>query len=311
METILIIGGAGFVGSNLVKKLFYQGHKIIIYDNFSSGRLTNLGTIKNRIEIFKGDILNYRELNRCIKNYQPDIIFHLAAIHYIPDCDKNPKKAYEINVHGTRNILKTITTLNIKPFFVFISSAAVYKDSQKSLLETDETKPICIYGNTKLLGEKIIKQFCLKKKIPFVIVRLFNVYGSNDRTPHIMPGIISQFKKGSNTIKLGNLQPKRDFIYIDDVGDALANLVLYKPKNIIYNLGTGKEYSMKNIAEKFVKILQGRKKFKILSQNSLQRKTERFHLKADINKMKKELKWHPKVSINQGIKLLLKKEGLL
>lgn len=311
MKTILIIGGAGFIGSNLAKKLFCQGYQIIIYDNFSSGQLTNLSTVKNNIKITKGDILDYRKLNHCILKYQPDIIFHLAAIHYIPDCDKNPKKTHKVNVDGTHNILKIISTLKDKPFFIFVSSAAVYKNSAKSLRETSKTQPICIYGKTKLLGEKIIKQFCLKKEILFVIIRLFNVYGPNDRTPHVIPKIISQLKRKSEVITLGNLQPKRDFIYVDDVSDALSNLLAHKPKNIIYNLGTGKEYSIKNIVEKASKLLEDKKELKILSKNDLQRKTERFNLKADINKIKKEFHWQPKVDIDQGIKLLLKKEGLL
>ena len=311
MKTILIIGGAGFIGSNLAKKLFCQGYQIIIYDNFSSGQLTNLSTVKNNIKIIKGDILDYRKLNHCILKYQPDIIFHLAAIHYIPDCDKNPEKTHRVNVDGTHNILKIITALKINPFFIFISSAAVYKNSKKSLAETDKTQPICIYGKTKLLGEKIIKQLCFKKEIPFIIIRLFNVYGPNDKTPHVIPKIISQLKRKSAVITLGNLQPKRDFIYVDDVSDALSNLLAHKPKNIIYNLGTGKEYSIKNIVEKVAKLLEDKKELKILSKNDLQRKIERFNLKADINKIKKEFHWKPKVDIDQGIKLLLKKESLL
>lgn len=311
MKTILIIGGAGFIGSNLAKKLFYRGYQIIIYDNFSTGRSTNLASIKNNIEVVRGDILDYRKLSDCILKYQPNVIFHLAAIHYIPDCNNNPEKTCKVNIDGTHNLLKMITTLRIKPFFVFISSAAVYQNSEKSLAETDKTQPICIYGKTKILGEKIIKQLCLKKEIPFVIIRLFNVYGPNDRTPHIIPTIISQLKNKSEVIKLGNLQPKRDFIYIDDVSDALSNLLVQKPKDIIYNLGTGKEYSIKNIVEKISKLLRDKKELKILSKDDLQRKVERPHLKADINKIKKEFHWQPKMDIDHGIKRLLKKEGLL
>ncbi len=309
MEKVLIIGGAGFIGSNLAKNLIRKGYQVFIYDNFSSGRITNLKFLSNT-QIIKGDILNYRKISNCIKEVKPSTILHLAAIHYIPDCNKNPKKTYRVNVSGTHNILTAIATLNFKPLFVFISSAAVYANSPNALKEVNKPKPICIYGKTKLIGEKITKQISAKKQIPFVIIRLFNVYGPNDGVPHVMPRIIAQIKSRGKNIELGNLQPKRDFIYVDDVSNALSMILEYKPKNKIYNIGTGKEYSIKSIAERFVKILR-RRDLKVLSEKSLWRKTERFNLKADVTKIKKELGWRPEIMIDDGIKILLKKEGLL
>jgi UDP-glucose 4-epimerase len=309
MEKVLIFGGAGFIGSNLAEKLIKRGYQVFVYDNFSGGQITNLKLLSSA-QIIKGDILNYGGISNCIKKVQPNTIFHLAAIHYIPDCNKNPKKTYRVNVDGTRNILTAISALNRKPLFVFISSAAVYANSQNALKESDKTGPICIYGKTKLFGEKITKKICEKKQIPFVIIRLFNVYGPNDGIPHVIPKIIAQIKERRKSMELGNLQPKRDFIYVDDVSDALYKILILKPKGRIYNLGTGKEYSIKNIAERFIKILQN-KNLRVITKQNLLRKKERLNLKADIAKIRKELRWRPKISIDRGTKTLLEKEGLL
>lgn len=309
MKKVLIIGGAGFIGSNLVKKLMRDGYHVFVYDNFSSGKISNLEFL-SKARIIKGDILDHKKIVSCIKKIQPNTIFHLAAIHYIPDCNKNPQKTRRVNVDGTHNVLEAISALSPKSFFIFISSAAVYANSSKALKESNKTRPICIYGETKLAGEKITKQICTKNKIPFTTVRLFNVYGPNDRVPHVIPRIITQVKNQKENIELGNLQPKRDFIYVDDVSDALYKILEHKPKNRVYNIGTGKEHSVKEIAELFIKFLP-RKNLRVLLRKNLIRKKERLHLKADIVKIKKELGWHPKISISKGIKLLLKEKGLL
>lgn len=309
MKKVLIIGGAGFIGNNLAKKLTNNGYQVFVYDNFSSGKISNLKFL-SKARIIKGDILNHKKITNCIKKIQPSAIFHLAAIHYIPDCNKNPQKIRRVNVDGTRNVLEAVSALNLKSFFIFMSSAAVYANSSGALKESNKTVPLCIYGETKLVGEKITKQICVKNKIPFAIIRLFNVYGPNDGIPHVIPGIISQIKNHKKNIELGNLQPKRDFIYVDDVSNALYKLLEHKPKGKVYNLGTGKEYSIKEIAELFIKFLP-RKNFKVFPKKNLIRKKERLHLKADISKINKELGWHPKISITKGLKLLLKKEGLL
>lgn len=309
MEKVLIIGGAGFIGNNLVKKLVRGGYQIFVYDNFSSGRISNLEFL-SKARVIKGDILNHKKIANCIKKIQPNTIFHLAAIHYIPDCNKNPQRAYRVNVGGIHNILEAISTLSPKPFFIFISSAAVYANSSNALKEISKSKPICIYGKTKLLGERTTEQICVKKKIPFTIVRLFNVYGPNDQIPHVIPRIITQIKNQRKTIELENLNPKRDFIYIDDVSDALCRILKLKPEGKTYNLGTGKEYSIKDIIERFINILQY-KNLRVVIKPNLLRSKERLNLKADITKIKRELNWHPKITIDSGIKMLLKKEGIL
>lgn len=308
-KKILLLGGAGFIGSNLARKLVQGGYEITIFDNFSSGDIKNLRGIREKVKIVNGDILDFKKIHKTISNFLPNIIFHFAAFHYIPECSKCPQKTLNINVRGTENLLKSIIFFNITPYFIFVSSASVYCNSSQKLCEESSIKPIDIYGYSKFLGEKIIKEYGKKYKIPYTIIRLFNVYGYKDRIPHLIPEIIDQIKKKNRVIKLGDSKPKRDFIFIEDVVDALICLVKKQPKNIILNLGTGREYSVKEIIRN-IEVLLGYK-LEIRQNKNLFRKVERLHLCANNRKIKKILNWKPCISIREGLNILLKKEGIL
>lgn len=312
IKKILIIGGAGFIGMNLSKKLVHLGYDVIIYDNFSTGKFSNIEEIKDGVKIIKGDILYFRRLSKCITKHSPEVIFHLAAIHYIPYCIENPLKTYKVNVNGTENILKAISSCKKKPYFFFISSAAVYKNSIKSLSENNPLRPIDIYGKTKLLGEKLVKRYCYKNNIQYNIVRLFNTYGPGDTIPHVIPRIIKQIKQGA-TINLGNLKPERDFIFIDDVIDALYLLLIKEKSGEIYNLGTGKKYSIDYVTKCLRNLLKAtnKHKIKIKLDKNLFRKIDKPYLKADIRKISQSLHWKPQIDIKNGLKIILMKENLL
>lgn len=311
-KKILITGGAGFIGSNLLRKLVSLGYDVVIYDNFSVGKYSNIEDIKDKLKIIKGDILNFRKLSKCIIKYSPEAIFHLAAIHYIPYCIKNPVKTYKVNVDGTENVLKVICNWKEKPYLFFMSSAAVYKKSIKSLSENSPLRPLDIYGETKLLGEKLVKRYCCENNIPYNIIRLFNTYGPRDTIPHVIPKIIKQVKQG-DTIKLGNLRPKRDFIFINDVVDVLYLLLIKEKSGEIYNLGTGKEYSISYIINCFRKLLKSESNriIKIKLDKNLFREIDRLHLKANIRKIKYNLHWKPQINIRDGLKIILTRENLL
>ena len=308
-KKILLVGGAGFLGSNLAKKLVQLRYKILIYDNFSSGSIENLRNIQKRIEIVRGDVLDFNKLHKTIRNFSPNIIFHLAALHYIPKCNEDTQRTVKINVEGTQNLLKAIFSFGICPYLIFISSGAVYTNSNKRLSESNLAKPIDIYGYTKFLGEQLVRKHCDNYKMPYVIVRLFNVYGYKDRIPHLIPEIVYQIKKKSRVIKLGDLKPKRDFIFIDDVINALVQLIKKQPRNIILNVGTGKEYSAKEIVKNIESFLDY--KLEIRQNKNLFRKSERLHLCASNRKIKKVLNWKPYVYIKEALNILLKKEGIL
>ncbi|MCS7231878.1 MAG: NAD(P)-dependent oxidoreductase [Elusimicrobiota bacterium] len=292
-EKAIVIGGAGFIGSNLVKRLLEEEVEVLVIDNLFTGRKEFLDS---RADFVKIDIRS-EKLKDKISKFMPDLVVHMAAIHYIPYCNSHPEETFDVNVMGTRNILEICSMLPRKPKFLFASSAAVYPPLKIPLSE-DLAGPIDIYGKTKLIGEDLTKIFFKDA----LIVRLFNVYGPNDPVPHLIPEILKQIKKGRRELKLGNLTPRRDYIHVDDVCDAIVSL-LSNMKSGTFNIGTGCSYSVKEVVDVVSEILN--ENIKIVQDKKKVRKVEREDLVADISKIQNEIAWRPKISFKTGIKNLL------
>ena len=221
-KKILITGGAGFVGQALVK--LFNGYSVHVVDNLKSGshRLDNL---KNTDLCFHNiDLCNANAVDDLLKTIKPEIIIHLAAIHFIPECEQYPKKALEHNVNVTINLLDSCDN-NCR--FIYTSSAAVYSPSLSELVEEDSL--ICpndFYGHNKLHGEHYVKLFSKKKDLDSISIRLFNVIGLGETNPHVLPEIIYQLKCGSTSLNLGNIDNQRDFIDVDDAATGFFKIAM-------------------------------------------------------------------------------------
>jgi UDP-glucose 4-epimerase len=301
MKKILITGGAGFIGSAVISRLM-EDNEIFVMDNLSFGKREFAQVDDDHF--FNTDIRNRNEVNEIIMRISPEIIIHLAAIHFIPYCNENPFESSEINIRGTINILDACkNTGSVKKIF-FASTAAVYPISNKAVSEEHEVLPLDIYGLSKLAGEHVCKSFHLETNIPVVICRFFNAFGPNETNPHLIPEIQKQINSGLRTIKLGNLDPKRDFIHTHDMANAVKLLLDKIEKGIeVFNLGRGIEYSVTEIVEAFERQLG--EKINIEVEQARVRKVERMHLLADIAKIKKYIDWTPEWSIDAGIKTLI------
>ncbi len=304
MKRVLITGGAGFIGSAIIKELQKNDYDIYVIDNLSFGNRAFI-TISDD-KFFNADILDKTKIDEIIVKINPHKIIHLAAIHFIPYCNQHPFESSNINIQGTINILKVAEKLTNLELVLFASTAAVYPISNDAAKESDILNPLDIYGLSKLAGEHLCNEFHLKTKIPTVICRFFNAFGPNETNPHLIPEIQQQINSGLRTIKLGNLTPKRDFIHTYDMANAI-HLLMNKFKNGIdtFNLGRGIEYSVTEIVESFERQLG--EKITIEVDESRVRKVERMHLLADISKLKSFANWEPKISIDEGIKTLIAK----
>jgi UDP-glucose 4-epimerase len=286
---VVVTGGAGFIGSNLVRYLLKEGAEVLVIDNLFAGKKEFIsdGCAFNKLDI------RSEEAKEVVRNFKPDVIVHLAAIHYIPYCNDNPEETFDVNIMGTRNILESY-----KPeLFLFASSAAVYPPLNKPLTE-DLHGPIDIYGKTKLIGEDLVKLHNKKA----IIARIFNVYGPNDTNPHLIPEIIGQIRGRKRKIKLGNLTPRRDYIHVDDACEAIIALLRHG-KEGIYNIGSGTEYSVKEVVEIVSEILS--EEIQIVQDKRKMRKIERGNLLADIAKIQNETGWRPKIKLRDGLKDLI------
>jgi UDP-glucose 4-epimerase len=294
----LVTGGAGFIGSNLVEKLVQLKHEVIVLDNLSTGRLSNLDNFFSKITFYKIDITNKKKL---LDSYfsKVDWVFHLAGLADIVPSIEDPEKYFNSNVVGTLNILEKSKKAKIKKF-IYAASASCYGIPVK--YPTDEDSKIKLeypYALTKNLGELLVLHWAKIYKMPNISLRFFNVYGPKSRTTGAYGAVFGVFLAQKLSKKpltvVGDGKQTRDFIHVYDLVDAIILTAKKAKANQIFNLAGGKETSINYIT----KIIGG----KIV--NIRKRPGEPDRSLANIKKIKKQLNWKPKISINKGLKMML------
>lgn len=307
-KRVLVTGGLGFVGSSVCRALALKNIELYVLDNESKGRLDFIEGLE--FQFTKADVRDRVKVAEIFEKIQPNIVVHMAAMHFIPDCNQDPAACLDVNVVGTENILFACNNAQIERVVV-TSSMAVYPIKEDANCETDIIHPYDVYGESKMANEFQAERFSLKTKITAVAVRLSNVYGPRETNLHIIPEIMNQIKIGKPEIHLGNIEPKRDFIHTSDVGSAFAGLALEPivPGFHIVNLGSAKEYSIREVIS-FISIILD-KAVIALEDHAKFRDVERMHLLADISKIKELIPWTPKTTIEQGLRDLCHWYGLL
>ena len=286
-KKILITGSQGFIGSHLVCELATK-NSIIGLNSILDKRKKNYTPIKK-------DIVKITP-NEISGNL--DGVIHLAAVTDVDYCNKNPRKCFTTNVLGTQNALDVARKKDCK--FVFLSTAHVYGAPKKLPIKEDHpTNPTSIYSASKLAGEVCCTGYAKSYGMDVSIIRLFSVYGPKS-PPHLVTSqIVSQL--GKKSIMLGNLNTRRDFVYISDVVRAIVTVMTKSRRLDVYNVGTGKSNSILDIYETLTKI--SGKKTPIKSIRSKQRKGDIKEMRSDISKIRK-LGWRPTVTLSAGLQML-------
>jgi len=291
-----VTGGAGFIGSNIVKHLLEENHTVKIIDNLHAGKLENLEEIKNKIDFKKLDILDFDNLLKEMNDL--DGIFHQAALTSVPESFLHKEEYTKVNVVGTENIFKIAQKFDIK--VVFASSAAVFGNTtKKPISENVERRPINPYGMTKLSDELLAKKYTdLGTKI--IGLRYFNVYGPKQNIDYA--GVITKFlekiSKKQSPIIFGDGTQTRDFVFVSDVASANLHAMTSNYENDFYNIGTGINTSIKDLANTMIK-LSG------LPLESIHNELpdgDVISSQADISKAKKDLFWTPTTKLEIGLK---------
>jgi UDP-glucose 4-epimerase len=255
--------------------------------------------------VVEGDIRRNDDL-RCIEEFRPDTVFHLAALHFIPYCAAHPAEALEINVLGLQSVLRALRSAPVESF-VFASSGAVYGLGHDPWAETAPVRPDEIYGLSKWMGERILAQFHEDRpETRVVAARLFNTYGPRETNPHVVPDIVRAINEG-RPIELGNLWPKRDLIFVTDTADALLAVAAGAPGYEVFNVGTG----VGTAIEEVVAAIEGL----MGSTLEVRQVPERMrdgdgHLISDPRKLMETTGWRPRYDLRAGLGRLLESERL-
>lgn len=298
---VLVTGGNGAVGCNLVKKLLDYDAKVTVLDDFSQSKRGNLSSNKN-LQVIKGDITNSKVLKKTFShNYQ--FVFHLAARFANEMSVKDPYEDLRVNIEGTLKLLMESTKHNVNRF-IYASSSSLYGQSNfVTKKENSMPKPSTPYAASKLSGEFYCNAISELYSFDYVIVRLSNCYGPYDppgKFRNVIPNFIKDALENRNLIITGNGNETRDFTFVDDIVDGIILAATkQKGRNEIFNLGTGKETKISVIAKQIIKNTKSKSKIVFRSRRSFDHITRR---RMDISKAKKLLGYNPKTNIFDGIK---------
>ncbi len=299
MKSILITGGAGFIGSHLVDRLLEDGHSVTVIDNFSTGRPENLEHQKNNrnLRLVEEDISVFEAIKQYFENVE--VVFHLAALADIVPSIVNPTGYYRSNVTGTFSVAEACRVLGVKKLVYAASSSCYGIADVYPTAEVSKISPEYPYALTKYLGEKIILHWAKVYKLPVISLRLFNVYGPRSRTSGTYGAVFGVFLAQKLNNKpftvVGDGNQKRDFIYVSDVVEAFIKAAYSDVKNEIFNVGSGNPQSVNTL----ISLLGGGK------VTISKRPGEPDCTWADISKIRGALGWQPKVSFEEGIKKML------
>ncbi len=305
LRRILVTGGAGYIGSHVVKALGEKGYTVLIYDNLSNGHRDAV----LHGELVVGDLADTKLLDRTIKEFVPDAVMHFAAFIEVGESVKEPIKYYQNNVANAVNLLSVLAKRRVNSF-IFSSSAAVYGSPETIPIPESETiKPINPYGHSKAIVEKILNDLSTASDFRFVALRYFNAAGADpsgrigeqhDPESHLIPRILKAATREREGIKIyGSDYPTsdgtciRDYIHVDDLADAHLYALTYLldgGESDVFNCGYGHGYSVREVIETARKMTG----LNFPVQEAERRAGDPPVLVADSSKLKRKLNWTPR-----------------
>jgi nucleoside-diphosphate-sugar epimerase len=297
----LVTGGAGFIGSHIVRALVKNGDGVSVIDDFSSGQRENLEGVIDKIELIEGDIRDKDSVNKAMQG--ADYILHQAALRSVPKSLLKPELYNDVNINGTLNILRVAKDLKVKRV-VFASSSSIYGERAR-LPEKEDLYPLLIspYALTKLAGEYYCRIFSEIHGLETIGLRYFNVFGPRQSLENeyavVIPKFITCMLKDESPPIHGDGTQTRDFTYVENVVQAnIKAATMPGIKSELLNIACGKAYSVLDIIKYINKIL----KKDIKPRFTPPRSGDVKHTLADIGKAKKLIKFKPEIGFEEGLK---------
>jgi len=291
-----VTGGAGFIGSHLVKNLVEHGNELIVIDNLNTGKKKNIEKFSEKIDFFEVDIRDFNAIEDILKNV--DGVFHEAALASVQDSFRIPDEFFDVNVKGTENIFKIGKKLGIK--VVYASSSSVYGNPiQVPIKESDGKNPFNPYAKTKLEADKLAEKYA-RNGLKVIGLRYFNVFGPRQSKEYagVIKLFLGRIQQGLPPLINGDGLQVRDFVYVDDVVNANILAMESDIDSEFFNIGTNSAISVLDLANIIIK-------FSGLKLKPIHRSDVPGDVKAtqaDTTKAKMMLKWKPTTSLKDWLK---------
>jgi len=299
----LVTGGAGFIGSNLVRVLLERGDEVRVLDNFSTGSRANLEEIEADIEVVEGELRSYERVHAAVRGIE--LVFHLGALGSVPRSVQDPLTSSAVNVEGTLNVLLAARDEGARRV-VFSSSTSVYGSSRTlPTAESEPPDPISPYGVAKLAAERYCVSFSrVYASLETVVLRYFNVYGPR-QSPHsqyaaVIPLFIDAIARGEPVEIHGGGEQRRDFTYVSNVVDATVRAgEADGASGRIFNVAAGTPASVNQVADIIGRLL-GKP---VERRNGERRAGDIRDSWADISAARETLGYDPQVGLEDGLRL--------
>ena len=297
-KKVLATGGAGFIGSEVVRQLCEQNADVTVLENFSSGKMEYIQGFDS-VKVVKGDVCDEDAVSKMLKDQE--LVIHLAALPFIPDSYYHPEEFFKVNALGSVNMMRGSIQSETVERFVHVSSSEVYGTAKYVPMDEEHpTRPHSTYAASKLAADRAVFTMQKEHNFPSVIVRPFNSYGPNITQPYIIPEIVLQLLTQNESIKLGNVESSRDFTYVTDTARGI--IMALTNKNAVgetINLGSSREIKIRDLVFLMAKLLG--KQVKVKRDPSRFRPYDVERLLCDYTKAKKILGWEPQVSLEEGL----------
>jgi len=306
-KKVLVTGAGGFIGSHLVEAVVRKGCKVrafVHYNSFNSwgwmDYLNQAKDIKNHIEIFSGDVRDPYGVKKAMRDI--DIVFHLAALIGIPYSYNSPESYVDTNIKGTLNILQAGRELEIQKI-IHTSTSEVYGTAQFTpITEEHPINPQSPYSATKAAADFVALSFYRSFNTPATVIRPFNTYGPRQSARAIIPTIISQIISKETKVRLGDVYPKRDFIYIKDTVQGFIDAAESdKSVGKVIHIGSSSEISISELANLIAKLMDSKIEIEVTDERKRPKKSQVERLLADNGRARELMGWSPKYKLEDGI----------